>query len=127
MNYIFIFLMLGGFSLYADLKTVHPEQVQQQLKEQLGQQPSAINVNFSLGNAQEAPAKNTATTTNTTQHVVVEHKVDTPKEESIFKSMLRQATSAASYVVTHVVIEKVCTKENIETAAEIIKKVVFRS
>lgn len=87
------------------------------------QQQSAINVNFSMGNSQQAPAQNTATST-TTQKLHVEHKMEPIPQESMFTKIKNSFICGAVTAAASVIVHKIA--DNSEVIVETLKKIVIR-
>lgn len=120
MKILLFLLTLSTSTIFADLKTpppVHPFTAQQ------GQTPSAINVNFTMGNSQEAPTKNEATATST-RVVQVEHKMGPIPQDSWYSKITNSFISGAVTAAASVIVHKIA--ENSDVIIEVLKKIVTR-
>jgi hypothetical protein len=89
---------------------------------QKDQQPTAINVNFKMGNSQEVPTENNATST--TKKIHVEHKMEPLPQETIFTKIKNSFIGGAAGALGSAAAYKII--ENSETILEFFKKIVFR-
>lgn len=103
MKFLLLLLMLNTQLILADFKTVpeHPGQKGQ---------PS-INVNFTMGNSQEAPSKNTATSTPTQQLYIAQAAASEPQNswrdtisKAFLKASVNQITKIAIDILKRIII-----------------------
>lgn len=118
MKFVLLFIILSTPQLLADFKA--QPGIPHSPKEQ---QQSAINVNFSMGNSQQAPALNTASST-TTQKLQVEHKMEPLPQESMFTKIKNSFICGAVTAAASVMVHKIA--DNSEVIIETLKKIVTR-
>lgn len=118
MKLLWLLIILNPQLLFADFKAQpgHPNSQKEQPQ-------SSINVNFSMGNSQEVPAQNTATTTST-QKLHVEHKMEPLPQESMFTKIKNSFICGAVTAAASVIVHKIA--DNSEVIVETIRKIVAR-
>lgn len=118
MKLLWLFIILNTQLLFADFKAPpgHPHSQKEQPQ-------SAINVNFSMGNSQEVPVQNTATST-TTQKLHVEHKMEPIPQESMFTKIRNSFICGVVAAVASELVHK--GADNFEVIVETLKKIVTR-
>lgn len=89
---------------------------------QKDQQPTAINVNFKMGNSQEVPMENS--TTSTTKRIHVEHTMEPLPQESTLTKIKNSFIGGAAAALGSAAVYKVL--ENSEIILELLKKIVLR-
>ena len=114
---IFWLMIILTCPLVADFKTVPPLPSTAHKD-----QPPAINVNFTMGNSQEAPVQNSATST--TKKIHIEHKMDPFPQESMFSKIKNSFIGGAAAALGSAAAYKIM--ENSGTVLEFVKIIVFR-